>query len=274
MHTMLRVAAHPLSSLVGDLEANAARALEAIAGAVEAGAKLIVLPELVTSGYVFESEEEARSLSIDTSHPLIEAWRSAAAAGGAVVVAGFCERTERALFNSAVVLDGGGVIAVYRKTHLWDREKLVFAAGDSRPPVIETEAGRVGVLVCYDLEFPEMPRALALDGADIIAVPTNWPVVPVPDGERPPEVIAAMAAARANRVFVVCCDRTGEERGVSFTGGSAIVDPDGWVVASRRDNGPLVADIDVTRARRKAIGPRNDVFGDRRPSLYGEGQGA
>ena len=102
------------------------------------------------------------------------------------------------LLNSAVIVDGSGTRAVYRKAHLWDNEKISFTPGDAAPPVVDTEFGRVAVMVCYDLEFPEWTRLAALDGADLIAAPVNWPGYSWPEGERPAEVVKAQAAAAAN----------------------------------------------------------------------------
>lgn len=268
---MTGIAAVSCDPRIADLEANRRIAAAAIHAAVDAGAELIVLPELVTSGYVFDSPEEAASVALAADDAVFAEWSRLAAIGPSVVIGGFCERREDGtLCNSAIAVDGDGVLAVYRKTHLWDREKLVFTAGDEAPPVIDTPAGRVGVLICYDLEFPEMTRALALRGAEVIAVPTNWPLVERPAGEHPPEVIAAMAAARANRVFIVCADRVGVERGVRFTGGTSVIDESGWVLAEIGAVGMACADADLERARGKAIGDRNDAFADRRPELYGD----
>jgi predicted amidohydrolase len=187
-----------------------------------------------------------------------------------VAIAGFAERGGDGLvYNSAAVLDRRGLIGVYRKGHLWDREKLWFTPGPEPPRVFDTPHGRVGVLVCYDLEFPEMTRTLALAGAELIAVPTNWPLVPRPEGERAPEVGIAMAAARVNRVFVACCDRTGPERGQEWNAGTSIVDVDGWVLAAQAGVGPASAEVDLARARDKSFGGLADAFADRRPELYG-----
>jgi predicted amidohydrolase len=162
------------------------------------------------------------------------------------------------------------VLAVYRKAHLWDREQEWFAPGDEPAPVVDTPVGRVGVAVCYDLEFPEVTRGLAVRGAELIAVPTNWPLVDRPAGERPPEVVIAMAAARVNRVAIACCDRAGTERGQVWTEGSTIVSADGWPVAAAGPGpGAATADVDLGRSRDKRIGARNDALADRRPELYG-----
>lgn len=189
-----------------------------------------------------------------------------------MLIAGFCERGEDgATYNSAAVLDGSGLIGVYRKAHLWERERLYFQAGADAPAVFDTRAGRIGVLVCYDLEFPEMPRLLALAGAELIAIPTNWPREPRPVGARPGEVTIAQAAARTNRVFVACCDRTGTERGQQWTEGTSIIDQQGWVLAETGATGAgtATADVELSRARDKRLGELSHAMDDRRPELYG-----
>lgn len=267
---MTLVAAASPSPVIGDLAANGRTGTAAICNALVAGAQLIVLPELCTSGYVFESQEEAASVAITADDPLFAEWAELARPARAVVVAGFCERGDSGqLYNSAIVLAEGEPIAVYRKTHLWDREKLIFTPGAAAPPVVDTHLGRIGVLVCYDLEFPEMPRMLALAGADVITVPTNWPLIARPTGEHPPEVIVAMSAARCSRLPIVCSDRADLERGTHFTGGTSVIDARGWVVASAPEAGGVaIAEVDLAASRTKRIGERNDVFGDRRPELY------
>lgn len=271
---MTRIFCQQLAPVLGDLDANRVLTTAAISDAVAAGADVVVLPELATSGYMFTDTAEAAEVAITPAHPLFADW--AAAAGKAVVIGGFCEAGDDGrTYNSAALVDGDGVRAVYRKVHLWDGEKLVFTPGGEVPPVVETAHGRIGMLVCFDLEFPEFPRTLALAGADLIAVPTNWPLGPRPAGERPPEVQIAMAAARVSRVFIACADRTGTERGQEWTAGTAIIDSDGWVLdavdpVEHPDGiGSAVADVDLMLARDKAYTPLADVFGDRRPELYG-----
>ncbi|WP_432512866.1 nitrilase-related carbon-nitrogen hydrolase [Kineococcus sp. SYSU DK001] len=264
---MTLIACWTAAPRIGDLAGNCARSVTAVREAAAAGADLVVLPELVTSGYVFTSAQEAADLAVPADHEVFAQW--ARAAGDAVVVGGFCERgPDGEVFNSAAVVDATGVLAVYRKVHLWDEEERFFTAGDELPPVLDTRAGRVAPLVCYDLEFPEFTRALALAGAEVLAVPTNWPLVPRPDGERPPEVVIAMATARVNRVVVACCDRTGTERGVRWTAGTTVVGADGWPVASGGAEGLLLAEVDVALARDKQLTARAHVFADRRPDLY------
>jgi predicted amidohydrolase len=267
---MTRITCQQVAPAIADLQSNRELSVGAIAQAVHAGADIVVLPELVTSGYVFESVDEAASVAIRPDHALFREWAAAAARGPAVVIGGFCERGEDGLlYNSAAVVDGSGVLGVYRKTHLWDREKLFFEPGSAAPPVFDTSQGRVGVLICYDLEFPELTRMLALAGAELIAVPTNWPLVERPAGERPPEVIIGMAAARVNRVFVACCDRTGTERGQEWTAGTTIIDESGWVIATQAHEASATIEVDLAIARAKKLTNLCDALGDRRPELYG-----
>src|ERR1700749_3334698 len=247
---MTTIVCQQLAPQVADLQANRAMSLSAISDAVAAGADVVVLPELITSGYMFESAEEAASVAIAPEDPLFEEW--AAAAGSAVVIAGFAERGEDGLvYNSGAVVDGSGLLGVYRKIHLWDREKLWFAPGGEPPRVFDTPAGRIGVLVCYDVEFPEMPRTLALAGGDLICVPTNWPYTERPDGERPGEVVIAQELARVNLVPSACCHRTGVERGQPWNGGTSIIDQDGWVLDLQPGVGPASATVDLSRSHDK-----------------------
>ena len=120
---------------------------------------------------------------------------------------------------------------MYRKAHLWDAERLWFTPGDGAPPAVPTSFGRIGVMICYDLEFPEWVRLPALDGAQLLCAPVNWPAAPHPPGERPGEIIRVQADASINRIFIAVADRVGAERGVEWVGGSLITDADGWLLA-------------------------------------------
>ncbi len=262
----VRVRAHELSPLVGDRPRNVDLISDAFRAAAESGVQLLVLPELATSGYYLRDRAEARAVAMTVSDEQFDAW-SAMLAPGMTAVLGFCEVRDGELFNSAAVLAERGVIAVYRKIHLWDDEKLIFTAGNEPPVVVDTPAGRLGTIICYDLEFPEMPRSLAVNGAEIIAIPTNWPLLERPVGERAPEVVQAMAAARSSTVAIVCCDRAGDERGHAWTEGTSIVGSDGWLRGVKEAEGILDAELTVG-SNRARIGPRNHVFDDRRPNLY------
>ena len=265
---MTRIACCQLDPVLGDLPGNAARINAAITGAVSAGADIVVLPELVTSGYMFADAAEARAAALSPDSAQFATW--SALLGDSVAVLGFCENgSDGLLYNSAALLDSGGVVAVYRKTHLWDREKLVFTPGEQLPPLLNTRHGVLAVMVCYDLEFAELTRHVAVAGAELIVAPVNWPLFPRPAGEHPGEVITAMSTARLNRVAVAACDRAGVERGQKWTGGTVIVDPDGWIAAEAGDGEAMaVADIDLRATHDKKLTEHVDLLADRRLDLY------
>lgn len=270
---MTVIAVCQLSLAVGDTDGNLATAADAVGQAVEAGARLVVLPELCDSGYVFADAAEARGLASPAGDSrTLRQWRDLAEASQTVIVGGFCELgPDGRLFNSAALVDASGTRVVYRKAHLWDNEKRVFTPGDGPPPVITLPFGRVGVMICYDLEFPEWVRQAALTGADLIAAPVNWPAAPHPAGERPAEVVKAQAGAAVNGVFIAVADRCADERGVSWTGGSLIAGPDGYPLAGPASPGQpavLAVDCDLARSRDKRINENNDLLADRRADLY------
>jgi predicted amidohydrolase len=248
-------------------------AREAIAAAVAGGAELVVLPELANSGYVFRTAQEARSAAVPAEGQLIRGWGNEAAQGGAMLVAGFCELApDGRVFNSSVLVDGGRVLGVYRKLHLWGEEPNWFSPGEAPAPVIATRLGCVGLGVCYDIEFPELTRGLALDGAELIALPANWPFETPPPGGR--TILHGLGAMTAywSKVFVAVCDRCGTERSVAFEGGSVIAAPNGALLAGPvgdRGAAILYADCDLALARDKRVGAHNDAFTDRRPEHYG-----
>jgi predicted amidohydrolase len=267
------VACCQLAPVFGALDANRALTARAVEAAAARGARLIVLPELVSSGYVFRDADEARALAEPADGPTVTGWAELARQLDVVIVGGFCELDEDgALRNSAALVDPDGIRAVYRKAHLWDRESLVFVPGDDPPAVVDTAVGRIGVMVCYDLEFPEWARLPALAGAQLLVAPANWPAESVLPGEDPGEALRARANACVNRMWVAVCDRHGPERGVDWVGGSLIADPDGRVASGPPEDGEtglVIADCDLALADDKRTSERNDVLADRRPELYG-----
>ncbi len=268
---MTSVAACQLWIDIEDPDGNRRRVVAAVEDAVARGAELVVLPELVISGYVFADLAEAVARSEPVDGPTVTLLAELSARHGIVLVAGFCERGEgERPYNSLAVLDRGRLLAVYRKTHLWGTEKNVFAVGNVLAPVVQTSVGVVAAMICYDLEFPEMVRDVALRGAQIVVAPSNWPSNSPPRGERAPETVKAQANAAVNRIFVVVTDRVGAERGVEWIGGSVICNVDGYPVAgpAQGEATTLLAELDLSEALAKDIGPYNHAFADRRPDLY------
>jgi predicted amidohydrolase len=267
------VACCQLAPKIGDLAYNRTLTERAIRQVALQGAQVVVLPELVQSGYLFADRSEALSLAETADGPTLQLWQALASELNLVIVGGFCERLPGdELANSAAMIDANGLRAVYRKAHLWDAEKDIFTPGDAPPPVVETLHGRLGMLICYDLEFPEWVRLPALAGADLLCAPVNWPDGPRPQTERPAEVLRVQANASVNRMFIAACDRYGHERGVGWVQGSVIVDADGYPLAGPAEQGGeqmLLATLNLAEARNKRISARNDLHLDRRPQLYG-----
>jgi predicted amidohydrolase len=266
------VACCQLAPKIGDLAYNRTLTERAIRSAAYQGAQVVVLPELVQSGYLFADRDEALSLSETVDGPIVRLWMTLAKELNIVVVGGFCERlTGDQLANSAAMIDARGLRAVYRKAHLWDAESEIFSPGNDAPPVVETVHGRIGLLICYDLEFPEWVRLPALAGAELLCAPVNWPDGPRPPTERPAEVVRVQANASVNRMFIAACDRHGHERGVGWVQGSVIVDADGYPLAGPAEQGGeqiLLATLNLAEARNKRISARNDLHQDRRQGLY------
>lgn len=267
-----RVAALQTRPVFGDVEANVARAL---ASASTVDAALYVFPELMTSGYAFASRAEARALAEtpggrEAYAPGLHALSKWARARRAFVIAGFPEKGGARVYNSSALIGPDGRVRdVYRKLHLFDDEKLWFAPGDRAPRLSRVGAARVGMLICFDWRFPEIWRVLALQGADVIAHPSN---LVVPRAAQ----MATPVRALENKVYVVTANRVGADvrpdRRIAFTGRSQIVGPEGLVLARAGSAGTraLVADLDLAQARAKKFGrTRNDIFKDRRPEFYG-----
>jgi N-carbamoylputrescine amidase len=259
---------------IGAVEDNVARSSDLVRAAAASGSRLIVLPELANTGYVFETMDEATVLAEPVPDgPSSRAWLALAAELGVHIVAGIAERSGDALFNSALICGPEGFIGVYRKSHLWSRENVFFQKGDLGFPVFETALGKIGVAICYDGWFPETFRQLALGGAEIVCIPTNW--VPMPDqpaGEAAMANILHRAAAHSNGIFIACADRVGVERGQPFEGQSLIIDAKGWTLAgpaSKDRPETVTAVVDLDEAGRKDLNEFNNVLRDRRTDVYG-----
>lgn len=268
------VASIQMEPRIGETAANVAHSLLMIEEAAGQGANLIVLPELCNTGYVFRSRKEARALAEPVPEgPSATAWLEIAARLGLHIVAGITERDGENLYNAAVIIGPDGLIGRYRKVHLWADEALYFTPGNLGFPVFDTALGRIGCHICYDCWFPESFRLAAIQGAEIICVPTNW--VPIPGQDPTREAMAniiVMGAAHSNSVFVAAANRIGTERGQAFIGQSLIVSYTGWPVAgpATRDNEEiLIARINLTDARRKRNwNAFNQVLRDRRTDVY------
>ncbi len=261
----MRVGYVQMQPLFGRPEDNLARARELMAGKE---ADLWVLPELFSSGYLFTSRREAEELSQPIPDgEVVTGLVKYARETGSYVAAGLPERAPGGPYNSAVLVGPEGLVSLYRKAHLFYREKGWFSPGDTPFQVVEMRGARVGLLICFDHLFPEAARTLALKGAEIIAHPAN---LVLPGAAQ----LTMRVRALENRVFTVTANRIGSEtRGgmaLTFTGRSQIVSPAGEVLASSPPDTEeaVVVEIDPATARDKHITELNHLWRDRRTDLY------
>lgn len=231
---------------------------------------LIVLPELFATGYQFVSQEEVFQLAEPVPDgATTKRLADIAARRGMTIVAGLPERDGGRCFNSAVVVGPKGFIGCYRKTHLFFEETLWFTPGDSGFHVWDIGPAKVGVMICFDWYYPESARTLALQGADIIAHPSNLVLPNCPD--------SMVTRCLENRVFSVTANRIGSEaRGgkdrLTFIGLSEVVSPRGRILhrAPRDIEDLTLVEIDPAEARLKALNDYNDLLRDRRPAFYAD----
>ena len=272
--TPFRVAVVQMDPKLGDPLGNGARiAKEHIFEAARAGANLIVFPECALSGYVYHSAEEARPAAVAADSDIMQGFHAACRLFGVYAIIGFLEHEAATdtIYNSAAVIGPEGLVACYRKCHLPVLGIDRYVGRGNELPIIELPFARIGILICYDMRFPEAARSLALRGADVLVVPTNWPE----GADSAPEFLTR-ARAWENRMYVVACNRVGGERGTRFIGRSQIVAPDGTFLAQADGETEtiLYADIDPQKARQKKVVFEPGVFeldpvGGRRPELYG-----
>lgn len=234
----------------------------------ERKADLLVLPELFSTGYQFQSLAEARNLSEPIPDgPTTQFLVGWAREAGITLVAGLAERDGKTLYNSAVIVGPKGLLGKFRKAHIFDSENNFFEPGNIPFIVFDAGFAKIGIMICFDWRFPETARTLALQGADIIAHPSNLVLPHCPQ--------AMITRCLENRVYAVTSDRVGSEKRVAgeplkFIGQSQVVDPDGNVLirASEDEEEAHVVEINLAKARNKQINARNDLFADRREDLY------
>ena len=273
MSDMVKIAAVQMDPKRTRNAENLDKILSETAVAAKNGAGLIVFPECALSGYVFSSREEA--LPFAESIPGTSTDRMAACCRdlGVHIVVGLLEKDDNKCYNVAVLIGPGGLVGKYRKIHLpflgVDR---FIDAGDEPFRVYRTPAGNIGIHICYDGTFPESARIMTLLGADIIALPTNFPA-----GRD--KLIDCLVNTRSmeNRIHYVVADRVGAERGAEFLGRSKIIRATGTTLAeASRDKEEIIyGEVSLSEARRKHVVIKPGEFeidnvNDRRPELYGE----
>jgi len=254
------------SVVFGQREANFARVENLMAS--HERVDLIVLPELAFTGYEFTDAAEAAAYAEPAgTGPTAQFLRALAARHQAVVIAGYPELAGDTVYNSAMAISPTGeTLANYRKIHLFSRENDLFTPGNEPPRAFDSPAGRIGIMICFDWFFPEVARALALDGAQVIAHPSN---LVLPWCQR-----AMFARSIENHIFTVTCNRIGTEsragRELTFTGGSQVLDFHGTPLATSPADAEAVglATVDLQTADQKQINPHNHLLNSRRPELY------
>ena len=248
----IRIAGVQMDVSIGEIDENTDRVIDRARTAAGQGARLVVFPECVLSGYCFESLDEARTFGLTQSSPAFERLRLAAEGLNIHIVVGFLELDEDRLFNSAVCVGSGGWVGHYRKVHLphLGVDRFTTSGSGSEIVMLAEHDLRIGMNICYDCSFPEAARVLMLSGADIIVLPTNWP----PTSGLTADIIPN-ARALENNVYVMTVNRIGVERGFEFIGKSKICDPRGANIAfaDHRNEEIIIADIDPAWSRRKHL---------------------
>lgn len=261
MHRKVCAAAIQFNVSLGDVEANLHKALEGLARARARDARLAVLPEMWSTGYDYKrlpvlAEETPR---------ILERLCLFTAENRMVVVGSLPTRVDGKLFNTLYVVDNGAVKGSYSKIHLFSTmgEDRFLTAGDSLL-VLDTSVGRLGTAICYDVRFPEMFRKMALDGAEIICLPAEWPK---PRQEHWRTLIRARAIE--NQLFLVAANCCGIQGQLDFFGMSMLVSARGEVLAEagEMDTEPVgIFDFEEMEAYRAQI----RCYHDRRPEIYGQ----
>jgi predicted amidohydrolase len=262
-----RVAAIQFEPTLFSKSANLEALLRLTNEAAAGGAKLIVTPEMATTAYCWATRDEITSDVEPVPGPTTRRFAEMAADHDCWIVVGLAEVDPETdiYYNSAVLIGPEGPVGLYRKTHAYISEPKWAKDGDLGLPVFETPIGRIAMTICMDACYPETARVPALAGADVICFPTNWL------SEKSPSP-SWMARAAENGVYLVAANRYGLERGVQFSGGSAVIDPDGSLQSVVDSGDGIVWGwIDPARARDKhpVSGRPEDLIADRRPDAYG-----
>jgi predicted amidohydrolase len=268
----MRIATVQMEPVWKDQGANLAQVDRLLGELAAQGVRLAVFPECALSGYEL-TLDEASHLAHPLPGPQSSALVDLAQKHGLFFQIGLLEQgRDGAIYNSCVLVSPGGLVGSYRKTHLpYLGVDRYLTPGEQIGPVLETDLGRLGSLICYDLRFPEPARVLALLGAQIILVSTAWPA----SAHIYPEFLARARAAE-NGVYLAAANRIGREGAGTYLGRSLIINPSGSVLAEGSEDRAevLICDIaaDESDEKRRIFIPGEyelDLFGDRRPELYG-----
>ncbi len=268
---MPRVACVQMDVKYGDRDHNVGLIVESIHQLSAEGADFVVFPECCIAGYCVDSELNLSEIGVSRNSGHLLQIQSAVDESGAVAIFGFSESAIEGYFNTAAMFQPNESPEFYRKTHLPELGYDRFVLKGADLPVFGTKFGKIGILICFDIRFPEAARILALKGADAIIIPTNWPL-----GAEISADVLAIARAAENKVFVVTCNRVGTENGFKFIGKSKIINPMGQVLAcAQAEEEVIIFDLDFALSRNKrnvTVAGKHEttVFESRRPELYGQ----
>lgn len=273
MHDKLKVAGVQMDLEIMANEKNLEKILSRTRIAAGNGAKLIVFPECALSGYMFQSREEALPFMETIPGPSTKKLAACCRELGVYVIVGLLEKTDDQCFNVAVFIGPDGIIGRHRKKHLpfIGADRFIDHSKESFK-VFKSPIGNIGIHICYEINFPEASRVMALQGADIIVLPTNWP-----DGRGHSSKYVVNARAFENKVHFVAVNRVGVERGSKFLGCSKIANSwgDTLAKAGKEEEKIIYAEVSLQEARQKHIVLKPgefelDLTRDRCPELYSE----
>lgn len=253
-------------AVLGDVEANIKLVEQYTEEAVRQGAKLIVFPECMNSGYLFDSEAHCREIAEPVTGRYVSAMAELCRKYGVHIASGFTELdpNDGKIYNSGLLLDAQGKLIVhYHKQFLATHDQNWFALGKNGCPVVDTELGRIGLLICFDGRIPEIARSIALQGAEVVVDMANFFAMDQADMWVP-------ARAYENGVWFVVATKAGVERSIYYPGGSMIVSPQGKVEAyvPQDSHGVVTFEVDPDAARDKSWQHGGDKFADRKPAAY------
>ncbi len=234
---MFQVAAIQMTPIMNDLDANIKRGIYFAREAIKEGANLIVFPELWNTGY-YLSKESFSLLAETPEGKTVTTLREEAEQEGVTIVCPFVERENDDMYIAAAIIDSTGeIMGIVRKGLLWGRERQIFKEAVLEYPTFDSEVGRIGVLICYEMEFPETSRLLALEGAEIIVCPSVWSMSASHRWD-----IQLPARALDNTVFVLGVNTVGN----NSCGKSKLISPLGDIlsVASDKKEEVLVRAVD------------------------------
>lgn len=266
----MRIGLAQTAPILGDVEGNLGCCLDYLAQAQEAGCQLVIFPECALSGYMFEDLAHARSSAVTVDGEVIQRLLVECNRRSLHCVIGVLVSRDEQLWNSSILIGPEGIIGSYDKTHIPQLGVDKYVVPGRGPyQVHQTAIGRIGLQICYDWRFPEVTRALALEGAELVVMPTCSP-------SSSNELFDYIPRTRAveNAVFFAMVNRIGVEGGVSFLGRSQVVDPEGRCLVEAGDQvGLVMVDVDIDQARSKDRDQGNGLYQlqimkDRRPELY------